>query len=97
MWFKDDPMLSTVALAPATPIPAGGGAVQQRIAATYNRIGGLMSAPAAKAEPAAVRTTGARTTRQNRRRTQRTALSGPSSRFFRIASAVHLQLEDARS
>lgn len=48
-WFKDDSILSTIALQPASPIPVAGGALARRLAETYNRIGGLMTAVALKA------------------------------------------------
>jgi hypothetical protein len=49
VFFKDDPVLSTIPVAPAAPIPVPGGTLKRAIAQTYNRIGGLMSAIASKA------------------------------------------------
>ena len=50
MFFKDDPQIGTVALAPTAPINVAGTPLQQRIAATYNRIGGLLAALSVKAK-----------------------------------------------
>lgn len=49
MFFKDDADVMSAVLVPSTPIAVAGGPLQQRIAATYNRIGGLLSVLAQKA------------------------------------------------
>jgi hypothetical protein len=51
-YFKDDAALQTLALAPARPAAAapGAGAELRALVATYNRLGGLMEALAAKLE-----------------------------------------------
>lgn len=48
-FYKDDPILQTVPLPPPTEIPVPSAGVKRRLALTYNRIGGLMGAVAAKA------------------------------------------------
>lgn len=44
MFFKDDPTLATIALAPAAPIAVPASGAARKIAMTYNRIGGLIGA-----------------------------------------------------
>lgn len=44
MFFKDDPTLAKIALAPAAPIAVPASGVARKIAQTYNRIGGLIRA-----------------------------------------------------
>lgn len=48
MAFKNDPTLIDVPLAPAATIHEGGAGTLKRLATTYNRIGGLLTAIAAK-------------------------------------------------
>ncbi|MGV1949302.1 N-acetylmuramidase domain-containing protein [Agrobacterium vitis] len=49
MFFKDDPAVINALLPPSSPIAVAGTPLQQRIAATYNRIGGLLTILAQKA------------------------------------------------
>lgn len=50
MWFKDDQALALVPLLPPAPLPLTGGNTERRLAATYNRLGGLLSALATAAK-----------------------------------------------
>jgi len=49
MFFKDDPDVVSATSAPPSPIAVAATPLQQRIAATYNRIGGLLSVLGQKA------------------------------------------------